>query len=210
MSLLPLYRVATTVAGPAIDLYLNKRLKRGKEDPERLCERKGQCTLPRPDGPLLWLHAASVGEAVSSLSLIERLLATNPALNILQTTGTVTSARLMGERLPQRVQHQFVPVDRPAWRASAKPPSRRSPWSISRWPRSQGVMVAKAHNPAAAPTSIAMGDTSRRIATAGPTSAAVEPARTSPMNDSSDSPATKDHAQWNRRIPGEFMSMKSR
>lgn len=115
MSLLPLYRVATTVAGPVIDLYLNKRLKRGKEDPLRLCERRGQGTLPRPEGPLVWLHAASVGEAVSSIALIEQLLAAHPALHVLQTTGTVTSARLMAERLPQRVLHQFVPVDRPSW-----------------------------------------------------------------------------------------------
>ena len=31
------------------------------------------------------------------------------------TTGTVTSAQMMGDRLPHRAIHQYVPVDRTAW-----------------------------------------------------------------------------------------------
>ncbi|MFM2130485.1 MAG: hypothetical protein RL477_2031, partial [Pseudomonadota bacterium] len=69
----------------------------------------------RPGGPLAWIHAASIGEALSVLRLIDRLLATYPTLNILVTTGTVTSARLLAERLPARAIHQYVPVDRPSW-----------------------------------------------------------------------------------------------
>jgi 3-deoxy-D-manno-octulosonic-acid transferase len=49
------------------------------------------------------------------LRLIERLLARYPTLNILITTGTVTSARLLATRLPDRAIHQYIPVDRPAW-----------------------------------------------------------------------------------------------
>lgn len=109
---LSLYRMATTLGGPLIRLYLNKRLKRGKEDPNRFQERLGHASVARPDGPLLWLHAASVGESLSVLPLIERLHQDHPAWTVLVTTGTVTSARLMEERLPDGAIHQYVPVDR--------------------------------------------------------------------------------------------------
>src|SRR5438477_9656148 len=62
------------------------------------------------------MHAASVGEAVSLLSLIDRLSRERPTLNLLVTTGTVTSARLLEARLPAgQARHQFVPLDRPLY-----------------------------------------------------------------------------------------------
>lgn len=115
LPLLGLYRGLTTAGLPLIQLLLRRRISRGKEDPARIEERRGVASLARPDGPLLWLHAASIGEAQSVLVLIERLSRERSTLNILMTTGTVTSANLMGERLPKRALHQFVPVDRPAW-----------------------------------------------------------------------------------------------
>jgi 3-deoxy-D-manno-octulosonic-acid transferase len=113
--MLPLYRLATSLAAPVIHYYLKKRLARGKEDPQRFAERLGHPSHMRPAGPLVWLHAASVGESLSMLPLIDRLLADHPSLSLLMTTGTVTSARLMSERLPQRAFHQYVPVDRVAY-----------------------------------------------------------------------------------------------
>jgi 3-deoxy-D-manno-octulosonic-acid transferase len=116
MSALRLYRAATTLAGPLVRLYLLGRLSRGKEDGARLGERFGAPSRERPRGPLIWVHAASIGEAVSMLALIDALLAERPALTVLVTTGTVSSARLLASRLPaERAFHQFVPVDRPAY-----------------------------------------------------------------------------------------------
>ena len=111
--MLRLYRGATVAAGPLIGLYLRRRRARGKEDPARFAERFGAPGRARPPGPLVWVHAASVGESVSILPLIERLLARRADLSALVTTGTVTSARLMAERLPERALHQFAPIDRP-------------------------------------------------------------------------------------------------
>lgn len=112
---LALYRTATTLAAPAIRLLLARRQSFGKEDPDRITERFGLPGLPRPAGRLVWMHAASIGEAFSVLRLIERLRSEQPTLNVLVTTGTVTSAVLMGQRLPAGAVHQFVPVDRLAW-----------------------------------------------------------------------------------------------
>ncbi|HEY3916985.1 MAG TPA: 3-deoxy-D-manno-octulosonic acid transferase [Stellaceae bacterium] len=116
MSLLGLYQAGTTALGPVVALYLARRMAHGKEDRERFAERQGHASRLRPPGPLLWVHAASNGEAVSMLSLIDRLLVERPALSVLVTTGTVTSARLLAHRLPaDRAWHQYVPVDRAAY-----------------------------------------------------------------------------------------------
>jgi len=115
MVLLPLYRAATDAAAPLVRQLLRRRLARGKEDGARLDERTGIAGLPRPQGRLVWLHAASVGEALSVLPLIGRILDERPGLHLLVTTGTVTSAGLLAERLPPRALHQYAPVDRAAW-----------------------------------------------------------------------------------------------
>jgi len=113
--MLGLYRLLTVLGAPLIALHLSRRVSRGLEDRARLAERRGLSEKPRPDGPLIWTHAASVGEAVSVLPLIERLLHNHPNAHVMLTTGTVTSANLCAESLPARAFHQYVPVDRPAW-----------------------------------------------------------------------------------------------
>ncbi len=113
--LLGLYRGVGRLAPPVARLVLSRRRAHGKEHPERYRERMGHPRRDRPDGALIWLHAASVGEALSALPLIGRLLARLPLARVMVTSGTVTSAKLMDERLPERAFHQFVPVDCPAW-----------------------------------------------------------------------------------------------
>jgi 3-deoxy-D-manno-octulosonic-acid transferase len=112
--ILGFYRLLTTLGGPLIRRHLQRRLARGKEDPARFEERLGKAGLPRPAGGLVWLHAASIGEAVSMLPVVEALLK-RPGVAVLVTTGTVTSAAMMKDRLPAGAIHQFVPVDRIAW-----------------------------------------------------------------------------------------------
>jgi 3-deoxy-D-manno-octulosonic-acid transferase len=109
--MLYLYRGLSVLGTPLIIIYLYFRRIRGKENSGRFKERFGQSSLVRPYGTLIWIHAASVGESLSILPLIERLAGENQDLNILVTTGTVSSARLMGDRLPAGAFHQFVPVD---------------------------------------------------------------------------------------------------
>ncbi|HEY4472622.1 MAG TPA: glycosyltransferase N-terminal domain-containing protein, partial [Stellaceae bacterium] len=115
--LAPLYSALTRPLAPLAMVYLAQRRKRGKEHPVRFRERHGIPSVIRPHGPLVWIHAASVGEATAVLGLIEHLLDTRPDLEILVTTGTVTSAHLLETRLPARARHQFVPADLPSWTA---------------------------------------------------------------------------------------------
>ncbi len=111
--ILGLYRVLTGLGAPAIHWLLDRRARSGKEDPARKGERLGEASVPRPDGPLVWIHAASNGEALSALPLVRRLA--EQGIRSLVTTGTVTSARLMAARLPRGAIHQYAPLDRRAW-----------------------------------------------------------------------------------------------
>ena len=108
-----LYGALAALAEPALPLLLERRARAGKEDPQRLGERLGRPSLPRPDRRLVWLHAASVGESLSLLPLVEALLRARSDVAVLVTTGTVTSARLLRSRLPEGASHQFVPLDAP-------------------------------------------------------------------------------------------------
>ncbi|HKD23451.1 MAG TPA: 3-deoxy-D-manno-octulosonic acid transferase [Rhizomicrobium sp.] len=107
------YRCATRVIEPVAPLALRRRARRGKENPSRLSERLGFPSRERPPGTLIWIHGASVGECLSVLPLIDALL-WKPGRSVLMTSGTVTSAELMAERLPPRAFHQFSPVDAPS------------------------------------------------------------------------------------------------
>lgn len=111
-------RLIGTGLAPVLPLWLRLRARQGKEIPERLGERRG-LGARRPRGPLLWLHAASVGESLSLIPLLAALAERAPELHFLLTTGTVTSASLLRQRLPAalagRVTHRFVPLDVPRW-----------------------------------------------------------------------------------------------
>lgn len=110
-----LYRQVMRFGTPVINYWLQKRHARGKEDITRLSERRGQAACSRPAGKLIWCHAASVGESLSFLVLVNRLLERYPDAHLMMTTGTVTSAKLMADRLPGRAFHQYMPVDHPRW-----------------------------------------------------------------------------------------------
>lgn len=90
---------------------LARRVAEGKEDAERLDERRGIASRPRPDGKLIWVHCASVGESLSVMDVIRGILAEDPTVRVMMTTGTVTSAQLMADQLPQGAFHQYVPLD---------------------------------------------------------------------------------------------------
>lgn len=107
------YRLLTRLLEPLAPRLLDARAKQGKEDPVRVDERLGLTTVVRPAGDLVWLHGVSVGETLSLLPVVERIRRQRPDLAILVTSGTLTSAQLLAQRLPAGVIHQFAPVDAP-------------------------------------------------------------------------------------------------
>lgn len=97
--------------------HLNRRLARGKELPDRWREKLGEPSLPRPDGPLVWLHAVGLGETLALRGLIAALADRAPQVEFLVTSTTRGSAEVFGANLPPRTRHQFLPLDAPAYLA---------------------------------------------------------------------------------------------
>ncbi|MEO0980150.1 MAG: 3-deoxy-D-manno-octulosonic acid transferase [Pseudomonadota bacterium] len=109
--LLRLYRAAAQGVSPLFHVLFALRSRSQKEIPARKAERFGPGARPRPEGTLIWIHAASVGETMSVLPLIAAL--TGDGHNVLLTTVTVTASELADKRLPDGAFHQFVPYDAP-------------------------------------------------------------------------------------------------
>ena len=110
---LRVYQKLSAAAVPLTPVLFKRRLKQGKEDPERVDERRGLSPDTRPHGPLVWIHGASVGEVLAAAGLVDRLRAAN--LRILLTSGTVTSAAVIAKRFPADVIHQYAPYDLPRY-----------------------------------------------------------------------------------------------
>lgn len=111
MLVLTLYRMLTIALTPFAAGILAWRARRGKEDAARLRERLGFAAQPRPKGRLVWLHGASLGESLALLPLIERFI--QRGVEVLVTSGTVASAKVLGARLPAGATHQYLPLDAP-------------------------------------------------------------------------------------------------
>ena len=113
--LLFIYRVTSTILSPLLKAALHYRKYLEKEDCSRLKERYGIASTARPSGKLIWIHGASVGEAVSILPLAHKLQLELPSHTLLITTGTVNAAAIMAKRLPRGCIHQYIPLDVPHW-----------------------------------------------------------------------------------------------
>jgi 3-deoxy-D-manno-octulosonic-acid transferase len=107
------YQRISAAAAPLAPALIKRRLMQGKEDPARVSERRGMSPDIRPQGPLVWIHGASVGEVLSAAALIEKLRALK--IRILVTSGTVTSAEMVAKRFPADIIHQYVPYDSPRY-----------------------------------------------------------------------------------------------
>ncbi|MBL9046275.1 MAG: 3-deoxy-D-manno-octulosonic acid transferase [Tabrizicola sp.] len=99
----------------AAPLVLKRRLGRAKELPDRWREKLGFASLPRPEGPLVWLHAVGLGEVLALRGLIAAMAAQAPRAEFLVTSTTRGSAEVLAGNLPPRTRHQFLPLDAPRY-----------------------------------------------------------------------------------------------
>ncbi|WP_374494682.1 lipid IV(A) 3-deoxy-D-manno-octulosonic acid transferase [Zoogloea sp.] len=110
-----LYTLLWHLAIPLIGLRLAWRARRQPEYLQHVEERFGRypCNM---DGPLIWLHAVSVGETRASAPLVHALLDAHPECSLLLThmtpTGRATAAELFGGMAP-RVRSVYLPYDLP-------------------------------------------------------------------------------------------------
>ncbi len=109
--LLPLWLGLSRGLAPVARWHLARRLRRGKEDPARVAEKMGQPSAPRPDGRLVWMHAVGVGEVLALPALATALRDRDPAITVLITSSSRTSAQALAPNLPDGVLHQFLPLD---------------------------------------------------------------------------------------------------
>src|ERR1700753_1337083 len=99
--MLLIYRTLHYLLAPLLAVWMLTRRLRGREDPARFGERQGIASVPRPTGPLLWVHGASAGESLSTLSVLQHLRAMRPDINLLMTTGTRSGMKMLELRAPQ-------------------------------------------------------------------------------------------------------------
>jgi 3-deoxy-D-manno-octulosonic-acid transferase len=111
---LRVYGLMTTLLSAFLPGVLKRRAAKGKEDGVRVDERLGTASIVRPDGVLVWLHGASVGESMVALSVAKRMRDIRPDLRFLFTSGTKTSAEMIAARIDARDIHRYLPVDTPA------------------------------------------------------------------------------------------------
>ena len=107
------YRFFTYLFYPFAPIYLYFRKIRNKEDPIRYKEKLSKITLPRGEGFLVWLHVASVGEAMSILPLVNSIIKEKKIDKILLTSITLSSGNILEKRFKEnlKVNHQFLPLD---------------------------------------------------------------------------------------------------
>ncbi|MDC3231895.1 3-deoxy-D-manno-octulosonic acid transferase [Candidatus Pelagibacter sp.] len=92
-------------------LILIVRLIKDKEDPRRFKEKLGFFLKKRKNGNLIWFHGASVGEIQSIIPLIEKFEKSKNINQILITSNTISSSKIIKKYKLKKTIHQFFPID---------------------------------------------------------------------------------------------------
>ncbi len=97
-----------TILSPIIILY---RLSKKKEHPKRFKEKFCFFSIKKKRGKLIWFHGASVGEIQSVVPLLEELDKNKKIQQILLTSNTLSSSKVVEKIKIKKLVHQFFPVD---------------------------------------------------------------------------------------------------
>ena len=106
-----IYNILSIILFPVYILIYFYRYLSGKDTISSIAGRLVFTSSPRSKGKLVWLHAASVGESMVALTLIEGLAKKHKDLNFLVTTGTISSAKIVTKWKSKNCYHQYTPND---------------------------------------------------------------------------------------------------
>ena len=87
------------------------RIIKNKEDKKRFIEKFSIPTKKRIKGKLLWFHGASVGEILSIIPLIKNYEKKKSINQILITSSTLSSSKVLKKYNFKKTVHQFYPID---------------------------------------------------------------------------------------------------
>lgn len=107
------YLLLRPLLQPLMRGALKRRVRRGKDDPQRSPEKRGITASPRPDGTLVWVHAVGLGEVLALRPLLEAMAQQAPQVSFLITSTARSSGQVIGDNLPPNSRHQFLPLDGP-------------------------------------------------------------------------------------------------
>ena len=106
-----LYQVILTIIiliSPAILIY---RIFNDKEHRTRYKEKFGIYSKRRIKGKLIWFHGASVGEILSIIPLVKNYEKDKSINQILITSSTLSSSKIIKKFKFKKTIHQFYPID---------------------------------------------------------------------------------------------------
>jgi 3-deoxy-D-manno-octulosonic-acid transferase len=109
--MLTVYRLLINLVLLISPLIILFRIFKKKEDLNRFKEKFCFFSKKRTKGKLVWFHGASVGEILSAIPLIERLEKDKRINQILVTSNTLSSSKVLSNLKLKKTIHQFFPID---------------------------------------------------------------------------------------------------
>ena len=109
--MLLIYRIAINLIVFLSPIIILIRLFKKKEDPIRFKEKLCFFSKKKSKGNLIWFHGASVGEILSIIPLVEKLEKNRKINQILLTSNTLSSSKIISNLKLKKTIHQFFPID---------------------------------------------------------------------------------------------------
>ena len=106
-----IYQIIFTILIVFSPLVIIFRILKKKEHKKRFVEKFSLPTKRRIKGNLLWFHGASVGEILSIIPLIKNYEKNDSIKQILITSSTLSSSKVLEKFNFRKVVHQFYPID---------------------------------------------------------------------------------------------------
>ena len=109
--MLVIYRLCINLLFLLSPFIIIIRLIKKKEDLKRFKEKFCIFSKKKRTGKLIWFHGASVGEIQSIVPLLEKFEKEKDISNILITTNTLSSSKIIKKLKLKKIIHQFFPID---------------------------------------------------------------------------------------------------